>query len=158
MSHPLCDEIRVIVSHRPSAAQTLALACLLAHMRHRLPFLKQHGRVELSEHVPSDKAFTKGLAKRVDKTHRVGYSGFLPKAAVVAGYTIKVNTRSEHRPMHVHVSRDGWEIRVGIGRNARFLSIKRGVPSNKEIKRAEELVQDNIRKANTMWRTHNGHL
>lgn len=74
------------------------------------------------------------------------------------GFEIRVYTRNEHRPPHVHVEKNGWEIRVTIGRRAEFWDIKAGRPKSKEIERAVALVQQHLFACRSMWRQYNGHL
>ncbi|HEY9899890.1 MAG TPA: DUF4160 domain-containing protein [Pantanalinema sp.] len=82
----------------------------------------------------------------------------MPTVASIEGYEIRVLTRNEHRPRHVHVFKADWEPRVRIGELAEFWDIKYGAPSNREVRRAIELVGQYLDACNMKWEECNGHL
>lgn len=83
----------------------------------------------------------------------------MPTVRTIDGYTIKVNTRGEHNPAHVHVFKAGWEIRIRIdGDAAELWDVSYGDPNSKELARAVDHVQDCWAACRESWRMNNAHL
>lgn len=79
----------------------------------------------------------------------------MPTIAIVDGFQILLYTH-EHMPPHVHVRKDGAELRVLIGLTASLWSITSGDPSNREVRRAVAAVQRHLEACNDTWRRIHG--
>lgn len=79
----------------------------------------------------------------------------MPKIIEVEGYQIKVYTRDEHPPAHVHVEKNGSKIKVMLYEDAvEYHSYKGDIPSDREIRRATEIVAEHLAKCLTVWRKY----
>jgi hypothetical protein len=80
----------------------------------------------------------------------------MPTVIVLEGYEIIVYWRNEHTPPHCHVFKADWEIRVYIGDASAYWDTLWGKPKGKELRRAVQLVADNLEAINEVWRQKNG--
>ncbi len=84
----------------------------------------------------------------------------MPTVKREAGFTIKVNTRGEHSPPHVHVIKAGGEIRVQLGDHETapcYWDEKRPMPLQDKV-RAVLLVDKYQAECLEVWRKFNGHI
>jgi len=84
----------------------------------------------------------------------------MPTVRVEGGFAIKVNTRGEHNPPHVHVIKAGGEIRVLIGdeeTSPSYWDEKRAMATSDKVK-AVMLVDKYQAECLAVWRKFNGHL
>lgn len=80
----------------------------------------------------------------------------MPTVVVEEGFEIRVLTRNEHRPAHVHVYKAGAECRIFI-ESATLWDIKGGMTA-RDARQAEALVRKYQNECQAAWRTYNGHL
>ena len=92
------------------------------------------------------------------KTQPLGYGTIVPTVIRVDGFVIKVYTRNEHRPPHVHVIKSDGEIRVKLGdaRSAPSLWDIKSPMSRRDLVRAVLLVDRYHDRCLTVWRLHHG--
>ncbi len=82
----------------------------------------------------------------------------MPTVILEDGFVIKVYTRNEHRPPHVHVFKGGGEIRVELGDGVsgpHLMDIKFPM-SRRDIVKAVLLVDRYQERCLTVWRLHHG--
>jgi hypothetical protein len=79
----------------------------------------------------------------------------MPKVIEVEGYQVMVYTRDEHPPAHVHVEKNASKIKVLLHDDAaEYHSHKGTEPSNREIRRATEIVAEHLADCWIVWRTY----
>jgi hypothetical protein len=77
--------------------------------------------------------------------------------APIDGFTVLVYTRDEHPPAHVHVRKDGSDIRVLLGEaSVEYHSYKGARPSERARRRALEIVAENLNACWAKWREVHG--
>lgn len=85
----------------------------------------------------------------------------MPAVKRLGGFVIKINTRGEHLPPHVHVIKAGGEIRVKLGNEEAtppcYWDEKRPMSLNDKVK-AVLLVDRYHDECLAVWRKFNGHL
>lgn len=86
--------------------------------------------------------------------------GCMPVVAREAGFIIRVRTRYEHNPPHVHVERSGVDIRVLLNDldTGPTLWDVMGKLANKDVVKAVELVWKYQEACLDAWSEYNGHL
>lgn len=80
----------------------------------------------------------------------------MPRIASENGVTIKLYWADEHDPAHVHVMTAEWEIRIHIGRAARYWDTKWGAPRKREVDQAVEFVARYLDRCNEKWEEGHG--
>jgi hypothetical protein len=74
----------------------------------------------------------------------------------IDGYQVKVYTRDEHPPAHVHVEKAGTKIKVLLGDDeVEYHSFKGRQPRRSEIDRATEIVAERLDACWRVWRANN---
>lgn len=84
----------------------------------------------------------------------------MPTVKREEGFAIKVLTSPEHNPPHVHVYKAGGECRIKLGDGIRPAELWDVLPgmSERDARRAEELVNKYLADCLVIWRRYNGHL
>ena len=71
----------------------------------------------------------------------------------IDGYQVKVYTRDEHPPAHVHVEKAGAKMKIVLGEDeVEYHSFKGREPSEREIGRAVEIVAERLGACWIVWR------
>jgi DNA-directed RNA polymerase specialized sigma subunit len=71
------------------------------------------------------------------------------------GYRVMVYTRNEHPPPHVHVRHAGTDIAIAISRSgARYMKSSGRRPTEREIRRAVQIVQEHLKQCLTAWNSY----
>jgi hypothetical protein len=80
----------------------------------------------------------------------------MPKIVETEGYSVLIYTRGEHPPAHVHVEHCGSKIKIIIYEDAvEYHSFKGAIPKNSEVKKALEIVAQNLAICWIVWRKYN---
>ena len=76
----------------------------------------------------------------------------MPTVVEIDGYAVRVYTRNQHLPAHVHVAKDGFSIKVMLGESTvHFHSYLGAAPGGREIARALEIVADFLPECWAAW-------
>ena len=79
----------------------------------------------------------------------------MPRVVQIEGYLVKVYTRDEHPPAHVHVEKAGSTIKVMLGENEVEVHSYKGNPTGAEIRRAAEIVAQHLEQCWKTWKAYN---
>ena len=79
----------------------------------------------------------------------------MPRVIEVDGYDVRVYTRDEHPPAHVHVEKAGTNMKFMLGDDGvEYHSYKQRPPTNQEIRRAAEIVAEHFADCLATWKAN----